>query len=132
MSLFIRILFRNVITHSPCVVCVWILWWSRILCSREQMARWIPLMNLVLKDTGTQCSDIMWHWGMGLILIAWCSEKIILLPFILLLNLSSFVNLNDLVLSWKCFWEVLFDNSKANVDLFPTWIYLRFYWIKLI
>ena len=33
--LFFSQLVRNVITHSPCVVCVWILWWSRTLCSWE-------------------------------------------------------------------------------------------------
>ena len=26
-------LLRNVITHSLCIVCIWILWWSRTLCS---------------------------------------------------------------------------------------------------
>ena len=56
---FVSLLVRNVITHSPCIVCVWILWWSR-----TQMIRWIMLRNLVLKDVGTQCSNRMWHWNM--------------------------------------------------------------------
>ena len=30
-----------------------------------------------------------------------------------------FVNLNNIILSWKCFWEVLFGNSEVNVDLLP-------------
>ena len=65
-------LVRNVITHSLCVVCVWILWWSWTLCSGEYMTRWIVLRNLVLNDVGTQCSDSIWHWGISSILIAWC------------------------------------------------------------
>ena len=59
------LLVRNVITHSPCVICVWILWWSWTWCSGEQMTRWNALKNHVLKDVGTQCSDRMWHWGIG-------------------------------------------------------------------
>ena len=50
-------LFRNMITHSMCVVCVWILWWSRTLCLWEQMITWMNLKNLVLKEVETQCSD---------------------------------------------------------------------------
>ena len=64
-SCLVSILVRNVITHSLCVVCVWILWWSWTLCSGEQMIRWIALRNLVLKDVKTQCSDRMWHWCIG-------------------------------------------------------------------
>ena len=52
-------LFRNVITHSSCVVCVWILWWSQILCLWEQMTRRITLRNLVLENVETQCSNMM-------------------------------------------------------------------------
>ena len=62
-SCLVSLLVRNVITHSPCVACVWILWWSWTLCSGEQMTRWTALRNIVLKDVGTQCSDRMWHWG---------------------------------------------------------------------
>ena len=58
-------MFRNVITHSLCVVCVWILWWSRTLCSWEQRTRWIALRNLVLEDTRTQYSNRMWHRDMS-------------------------------------------------------------------
>jgi len=56
---------RNVMTHSVCVVCVWILWWSWTMGSWEQMARWITLRNLVLEDAETQCSNRMWHWSKG-------------------------------------------------------------------
>ena len=59
------LLVRNVITHSLCVVCVWILWWSWTLCSEEQMTRWTALRNIVLKDVGTQRSDKMWHWDIS-------------------------------------------------------------------
>ena len=58
-------LFRNVITHSSCVVCNWILWWSRTLCSWEQMVRCIAMENLMLENDGTQCSSRIWHWGMS-------------------------------------------------------------------
>ena len=58
-------LVRNVITHSLCVVCVWIIWWSWTLCSGEQMTKWVVLRNLMLKDVGTQYSDRMWHWGIS-------------------------------------------------------------------
>jgi len=50
-------LLRNVITHSLYVVCICILWWSRTLCSWEQMTRWIALRNLMLEDVETQYSD---------------------------------------------------------------------------
>ena len=63
--LIFSLLVRNVITHSLCVVCVWILWWSWTLCSGKQMTRWISLRNLVLKDIKTQCSDRMWHEGIS-------------------------------------------------------------------
>ena len=62
-SCLVSLLVRNVITHSPCVVRVWILWWSWTLCSGEQMTRWTALRNIVLKDVETQRSDRMWHWG---------------------------------------------------------------------
>jgi len=55
----------NVITHSLCVVCVWILWWSRTLYSWEQMIRWMAMEKLMLEDAGTPCSNRMWHWGLG-------------------------------------------------------------------
>ena len=59
-------LFRNVITHSLYIVCVWILWWFRSLSSWEQMIRWMKtLKNLVLEDAETQCSNKMWYWGMN-------------------------------------------------------------------
>jgi len=64
-SCLASLLVRNVITHSPCVVCVWILWWSWTLCLGKQMTRWIALRNLVLKDIETQCSDRIWHWGLS-------------------------------------------------------------------
>ena len=64
-SCLVSLLVRNVITHSPCVICVWILWWSWILCLREQMIGWIALRNLVLKGIGTQCSDRMWLWDIS-------------------------------------------------------------------
>ena len=47
------LLVRNVITHSLCVVCVWILWWSRTLCSWEKMVRWMVIENLMLEGVGT-------------------------------------------------------------------------------
>ena len=65
------LLVRNVITHNLCAICVWILWWSQTLCSWEQMIRWITMKNLMLEDMGTQCSDRMWHWDIGSILVAW-------------------------------------------------------------
>jgi len=74
MLFYFSLLVRNVITHSLCVVCVWILWWSWTLCSGEQMARWSALRNLVLKDVGTQCSDKMWQWDISFILITWCES----------------------------------------------------------
>ena len=58
-------LFRNMVTHSLCVACVWIVWWSQTLCSWEQMVRWMTLKNLVLENTKTQCSNRMWHWGIS-------------------------------------------------------------------
>ena len=64
-SCLVSLLVRNVITHSPCVVCVRILWWSWTLYSGEHMTRWIALRNHVLKDIGTQRSDRMWHWDIG-------------------------------------------------------------------
>ena len=64
-SCLVSLLVRNVITHSSCVVCVWILWWSRTLCSGEHMTRWIALRNLMLKDVGTQYSDRTWHHGIS-------------------------------------------------------------------
>ena len=64
-SCLVSLLVRNVITHSPCVVCVWILWWSWTLCSGEQMIRWIALRNIMLKDVETQRSDRMWQWDIS-------------------------------------------------------------------
>ena len=61
--------FRNVITYSPCIVCVWILWWFWILCSWEQMTKWISLRNIISEDVGIQCSDMMWHWDMNFYII---------------------------------------------------------------
>ena len=57
--------FRNVITNSLCAIYVWILWWSRTLCTWEQMTRWMTLKNLVLKNIVIQYSDRMWHWSIG-------------------------------------------------------------------
>lgn len=57
-------LFRSVIIHFLCVVCIWILWWFQTLCSWEQMTRWMTLNNLVLEDVETQCYDRIWHWNM--------------------------------------------------------------------
>ena len=70
MLFYFSLLVRNVITHSLCVVCVWILWWSWTLCSGEQMTRWSALRNLMLKDVGTQCSDRMWQCGISFYIIA--------------------------------------------------------------
>jgi len=64
-SFLASLLVRNVISHSLCVVCVWILWWSWTLCLGEQMTRWIALRNLVLKVVETQRYDRMWHWRIG-------------------------------------------------------------------
>ena len=64
MLSYFSLLVRNVITHSLCVVCVWILWWSRALCLWEQMIRWMILESLMLEAAGTQCSNRMWHWDM--------------------------------------------------------------------
>ena len=52
---------RNVMTHSLCVVCVWIMWWSQTLCSWDQMIRWMTMENLVLQDGWTRYSDRMWY-----------------------------------------------------------------------
>ena len=92
-------LFENVITHSLCVVCVWIPWWSRTLCSWENMTRWIALKNPVLGMPGHDALIGCDIEACVSTLIAWCSKHVILLYFILLLNLSSFVNLSSLVLS---------------------------------
>ena len=54
---------KNVMTHSLCIICIWILWWSRTLCSWEQMTKWMTLKNLVQEDAGTQFYDRMWHCG---------------------------------------------------------------------
>ena len=59
------ILVRNVINHSSCAICVWILWWSRTLCSWEQIVRRMTMENLMLKNAGTQCSDRMSHWDIS-------------------------------------------------------------------
>ena len=64
-SCLVSLLVRNVITHSPCVICVWILWWSWTLCSGEQTTRWIALMNIMLKDVERQRSDRMWQWDIS-------------------------------------------------------------------
>ena len=62
-------------------------------------------MNPVLEDVETQCSDRMSHWGMSscfnCMMFQTC--QFILLYFTKMLNLISFVNLNDLVLNRKCF-----------------------------
>ena len=63
---------RNMIAHSLCAICIWILWWSWTLCSWEQMTRWMTLKNFVLEDVETLCSNRMWHWGRVFVLIAWC------------------------------------------------------------
>ena len=93
---------RNVMTHSVLFVfgscddlepCVhgsrwvgWLLW--RTSCWRT------PGQNALIGcDIGTWVS----------VLIAWCFEHVILHDFVPLLNLSSFVNLNSLVLSQKYF-----------------------------
>ena len=52
---------RNVMTHSICVVYVWILWWSQTLYLWEKMTKWIVLRNLLLKDAETQWFDRIWH-----------------------------------------------------------------------
>ena len=70
--LFICFVIFLVITHSLYAICVWIMWWSRILCSWEQMTRWTTLKNLVPENVGTQRSDKMCHWGWVFILISWC------------------------------------------------------------
>ena len=64
-SCLVSLLVRNVITHSTCVVCVWILWWSWTLWSGEQMTRWIALRNIMLKNIETQRSDRMWQWDIS-------------------------------------------------------------------
>ena len=99
-------LFRNAITHSLCVVYVWILWWSRTLCSWEQMARWIALRNLVLEDAKTQCYDKIWHWGMSFYFncMMFC-----ICYFTLFYSAAS--------LEFFC-------NSKVNMNLLPTWTLL--------
>jgi len=98
--LFICFVIFFVITHSLCAICVWILWWSRTLCSWEQMTRWITLKNLVLKDVGTQCSNRMWHWECVFTLIAW---HYFILFYLTDLIKHFFVNFDGLVLSRICF-----------------------------
>ena len=98
-SCLVSLLVRNVITHSPCVICVWILWWSWTLCSGEQTTRWIDLRNLVLKDVETQRSDRMWHWGIGFYRRPCLSRS----EFIIYL-------------------EKFYDNvRKVNVSMLPSW-----------
>ena len=60
---------NNVITHSLCVFCVWILWWSQALNSWEQMVRWMTMENVTLEAAGTQYSKWMWHWHMDFCII---------------------------------------------------------------
>jgi len=57
------LLARNVITHSPYSICVWILWWSWTLCLWEQMIKWMTMKNL--EDARIQCFDRMWHWDIN-------------------------------------------------------------------
>ena len=98
-------LFRNVITHSLCVVCFWILWWSRTLSLWEQMVRWMALENLVLEDTETQCYDRTWHWGIILCIncIKFSTCNFYHFCFTCWVFSSFFGVLDDLVLSRKCF-----------------------------
>ena len=98
-SCFVSLLVRNVITHSPCVVCVWILWWSWTLCSGEQMTRWIALRNHVLKDVGTQRSDRMWHWGIGF-------------------YRRPYLSWSEFIIYLEKFYD---DVRKVNVSLLPSW-----------
>ena len=98
-SCLVSLLVRNVITHSPCVVCVWILWWSWTLCSGEQMTRWIALRNHVLKDVGTQRSDRMWHWGIGFYRRPCLSQS-------------------EFIIYLEKFYD---DVRKVNVSLLPSW-----------
>ena len=98
-SCLVSLLVRNVMTHSPCVVCVWILWWSWTLCFGEQMTRWIALRNHVLKDVETQHSDRMWYWGIGFYRRPCLSRS----EFIIYL-------------------EKFYDNVRnVNVSLLPSW-----------
>ena len=62
-------LFRNVITYSLCIVCVWILWWFWTLCLWEHMIEWMTLKNFMLDKTRTQWCDGMWNWNMSLYII---------------------------------------------------------------
>ena len=95
--------FRNVITHTLCVICVWILWWSQTLCLWEQMTRWMTLKNLVLDEVVTQCSDRMWHWRWIFILIAWC--------YFILFYLTDLTKKNLKILT-ALFWiEYVFNKS---------------------
>ena len=98
-SCLVSLLVRNVITHSPRVICVWILWWSWTLCSGEQMTRWIALRNHVLKDVGTQRSDRMWHWGIGF-------------------YRRSCLSRSEFIIYLEKFYD---DVRKVNVSLLPSW-----------
>ena len=98
-SCLVSLLVRNVITHSLCVVCVWILWWSWTLCSGEQMNRWMTMKNLMLEDTGTQRSDRMWHWGVGFYRRPCLSRS-------------------EFIIYLEKFYD---DVRKVNVSLLPYW-----------
>jgi len=98
-SCLASLLVRNVITHSPCVVYVWILWWSWTLCSGEQMTRWIALRNHVLKDVGTQHSDRIWNWGIGFYRRPCLSRS-------------------EFIIYLEKFYD---DVRKVNVSLLPSW-----------
>ena len=94
------LLVRNLITHSLCVFCVWIMWWSRTLCSWEHMTRWIVLRNLMLKT--------LWHN----VLIR-CD-----------IGTWTFI-LNACCFEPKVFLTNFICNSELKVNLLPTWTLLR-------
>ena len=120
------LLVRNVLTHSLCVVCVWILWWSQTLCSREQMVRWMNMENLMLEDAGTQCFDRMWHWDMGFYIN--CMKFWTCSFYHFVSHVESLVHSLEF---WKALFKArdVFNNfylvtMKRMWSLLPTWICL--------
>ena len=99
------LLVRNVITHSLWVICVWILWWSRTLCSWEQMVRWITIENFTLEDVRIQYSNMMWNWDIGfcnICIMFWTCY----LCYFSLFNLFPFVKIG-----WPWFESKIFSYS---------------------
>ena len=101
-----------VMTHSLCVVCVWILWWSRTLCSWEQMVRWIVMEDLVREDLGKHALWYMWHRGLGHCIFLFIVFRLLISKTLIRICLGKFMHLTLRILSLNVnplpFWEATF------------------------